>query len=177
MSPVIVMVAFHSVSGATEKLATAVAIGAVQNRAAIRMRRMPDPDTSAIIKKFPEFRSELERMNKHYVSPTEEHVREANVLVFGVPANFTPSSPEWSAYLNLLNNMGAEGKLEGKVGVALGSEPGLAAFSQAIAPIELAAGGLNGSGVAEIPPDGIETAIQLGHHVVEVARGLKGSSR
>lgn len=173
MSQVIVMVAFHSLSSATEKLATAVAVGAVQSRAAIRMRRMPDPDTAAVIQKFPEFESELERMNAHYVRPTENHVLEADVLVFGVPAEFTASSLEWSGYLKLLGKMGAEGKLEGKVGVALGSEPGLTAFSKAIAPLGLKAGGRNASPIEAIPSDGIGTAIELGHHIVEVARSQK----
>ena len=43
MSPVNVLVIFYSRSGATETLALAAAVGAVQARGSIRLRRLSDP--------------------------------------------------------------------------------------------------------------------------------------
>ena len=78
--------------------------------------------------------------------------------------------------MDLLARLQLEGKLRVKVGVALGSEPGLAAFSEAIALLELVAGGADSSHTEQIPPDGIERAIVLGRRVADVARSLKDST-
>jgi len=45
----IVVVTFYSRGGTTERLATAAAVGAVQMRAGIRMRRVPDADPAAAL--------------------------------------------------------------------------------------------------------------------------------
>src|SRR6187431_900203 len=67
----IVVVTFYSRGGTTERLATAAAVGAVQMRAGIRMRRVPDVNPAAALAQFPEHREELRRMHKEYVVPRE----------------------------------------------------------------------------------------------------------
>jgi hypothetical protein len=70
-----VLVIFESCSGATEKLALAAAVGAVQARANIRMRRMPDNS--------PEFSETLSRMRREYVSPTPADTAWADAVIIG----------------------------------------------------------------------------------------------
>ncbi len=176
MSPITVMIAFYSIRGSTERLATAAAVGAVQGRARIRLRRMPDAGSLETIRGFPEFRESLERMRKEYVGPTESDVIASDALVFGVPGDFAAESGEWKGYLDVLARLGSQGKLRGKVGVALGSEPGLAAFSRAIAPLALAAPRLGASLAEEVPNDDVARAIALGRRVAAAARSLIDST-
>src|SRR6186713_3224858 len=68
MAQTIVVVTFYSRGGTAERLATAAAVGAVQMRAGIRMRRVPDPDPAAALARFPEHREELRRMHKEYIA-------------------------------------------------------------------------------------------------------------
>lgn len=57
-----VLVIFYSCSGATESVALAAGVGAVQARANIRLRRLPDDSR--------ESSETLERMRREYVPPT-----------------------------------------------------------------------------------------------------------
>ncbi len=71
-----VLVIFHSCSGATEKLALAAAVGAVQARANIRMRRLPDNST--------ESNETLSRMRREYVPPTPADTLWADAVIIGM---------------------------------------------------------------------------------------------
>lgn len=62
--PVHVLVIFSCSSGETERLALAAAVGAVQARANIRLRRLPDSGDSTL-----GFEEELARMRREYVPP------------------------------------------------------------------------------------------------------------
>ena len=75
MSPVNVLVIFSSTSGTTEKLALAAAVGAVQARANIRMRRLEDSG---------EENPECARMRREYVQPKEADVRWADAVIVGI---------------------------------------------------------------------------------------------
>ena len=176
MSPIVVVIAFYSTDGSTERLSTAAAVGAVQRRAGIRLRRMPDTDSGTTIRELPEFGDSLERMRKEYVAPTESDVIAADALVFGIPGEFAVESGEWQAYLALLASLASEGKLLGKIGLALGIEPGLSAFSQAIAPLALTVAGSGASLSEEVSVDDVAHAIALGRRVVDAARSLKESA-
>ena len=70
-----VLVIFESCSGTTEKLALAAAVGAVQARANIRMRRMPDNS--------PESGETLSRMRREYVAPTPADTAWADAVIIG----------------------------------------------------------------------------------------------
>jgi multimeric flavodoxin WrbA len=71
-----VLVIFHSCSGETEKLALAAAVGAVQARANIRMRRLPDNST--------ESNEALTRMRREYVAPTTADTLWADAVIIGI---------------------------------------------------------------------------------------------
>ena len=72
MSPTEVLITFYCRTGDTELLALAAAVGAVQARANIRLRRLPDS-----IPVTPDSNNALTRMCKEYVPPTEADVLRA----------------------------------------------------------------------------------------------------
>jgi hypothetical protein len=71
-----VLVIFDSCSGATETLALAAAVGAVQARANIRMRRLPDHSS--------ESNETLGRMRREYVPPTAADTHWADAVIIGM---------------------------------------------------------------------------------------------
>jgi hypothetical protein len=75
MSPINVLVIFDSCSGATEQLALAAAVGAVQARASIRMRRLPDKSSDST--------ATLTRMRREYVPPTPADTQWADAVIIG----------------------------------------------------------------------------------------------
>src|SRR6185369_10803076 len=79
MSPINVLVIFYSRSGNTETLALAAAVGAVQARANIRMRRLPDAGESV-----PACKETLARMRKEYVPPTSADTQWADAVIIGM---------------------------------------------------------------------------------------------
>lgn len=79
VSPVNVLVIFYSCCGKTEKLALAAAVGAVQARANIRMRRLTDAG-----EEVPECKDALARMRKEYVPPAPQDVVWADAVIVGM---------------------------------------------------------------------------------------------
>ena len=119
MSQPIVLVIFYSRFGTTEKLALAAAVGAVQERALIRLRRLPDLNPARVIEEFPEARETLLRMHKEYVAPAEADVLAADAIIFATPPDLK-TSDDWKEHLDLLARLRSEGKLEGKIVAVLG---------------------------------------------------------
>ena len=149
MAQPIVLVTFSCESGETEKQALSAAVGAVQARAMIRLRRIPETDADR--------RNEtLLRMRKDYVSPGEADVLGADALILAAGAETTEASQPWQTFLSLLRRLGSEGKLEGKVGAAIGG------LSPALA-------GLGFVTVTQLSSD----PLALGRSVAEMARSLK----
>src|SRR3989442_5933030 len=105
MSPVEVLIIFHSRCGSTEKLALAAAVGAVQARANIRFRRLPDIGDIDGLADSPECRKALDRMRKEYVAPNEADVLRADALIFVAPAAFRSVSAEWTEHLDLIQDL------------------------------------------------------------------------
>ena len=151
MAQPIVLVTFSCESGDTEKQALNAAVGAVQARAMIRLRRIPDTDTHRTSET-------LLRMRKEYVSPGESDVLGADALILATGADTEESSEPWQAFLTLLRKLGSEGKLEGKVCAAIGG------LSPALA-------GLGFVTVTQISRD----SLSLGRIVAEMARSLKSN--
>jgi NAD(P)H dehydrogenase (quinone) len=77
--PVNVLVIFSSLCGNTERLALAAAVGAVQARANIRMRRLPDSGENV-----PACKDDLARMRKEYVPPTAADTQWADAVIIGI---------------------------------------------------------------------------------------------
>jgi len=71
-----VLVIFDSCTGRTERLALAAGVGAVQARASIRLRRLPDNAT--------ESNETLVRMRREYVPPTAADTKWADAVIIGM---------------------------------------------------------------------------------------------
>ncbi len=78
MTPVNVLVIFASRSGRTETLALAAAVGAVQARANIRLRRLPGSLASASHNEI------LARMQREYVPPASADAIWADAVIIAV---------------------------------------------------------------------------------------------
>lgn len=114
-----VVVTFYSRCGTTETLALAAAVGAVQGRALIRLRRLPDEGASPSL--GDECDAALTRMQKEYVPPTEADVLGNPALILVPSAGATPESKEWVEFAALLARLGSEGRLAGKIGAVVDS--------------------------------------------------------
>jgi multimeric flavodoxin WrbA len=108
----IVLVIFHCQTGETEKLALSAAVGAVQARALIRLRRLPDmgmvSDTDNLL-----------RMRREYVPPTEKDILGADGLIVVAPPDFSESSLQWKPFLELFRRL----SLSTKVAACIGMNP------------------------------------------------------
>jgi len=102
-NPTHVLVVFYSRCGTTEKLALAAAVGAVQARADIRLRRLTDGTEVA------QCRDEIARMRKEYVAPAEGDVLWADAIIFLLPPELDASSAECAVYLDLLRRLNKTG--------------------------------------------------------------------
>ncbi len=98
-NPTHVLVVFYSRCGTTEKLALAAAVGAVQARANIRLRRLPD------VREVRECGDEIARMKREYVAPAEGDVLWADAIIFLLPRDLDTSSAECAVYLELLRRL------------------------------------------------------------------------
>lgn len=111
MAPSRVLITFHSRTGETEKLAGAAALGAVQARALVRLRRVPDAGPP--IDNAPN-REAITRMRKEYARPARGDIEWADALVLvGVEQG------DWSAWRILLRQLNDTGGLSGKVAVVI----------------------------------------------------------
>jgi len=151
MSQPIVLVTFSCQSGDTERLALSAAVGAVQARALIRLRRIPDVDQGSQ-------NTEVVRMRKEYVAPAEADVLGADALILAASADANVLSAPWQEFLNLLLRLGSEGRLGRKVGASIGG------ISPALA-------GLGFLTVTQLSSD----PLALGRSVAEMVRTLKSS--
>src|SRR5439155_26916452 len=98
-NPTHVLVVFYSRCGTTEKLALAAAVGAVQARANIRLRRLPD------VMEVTECGEQVDRMKKEYVAPAEADVLWADAIIFLLPPDLDTPSPQCAAYRHLLRRL------------------------------------------------------------------------
>ena len=151
MSQPIVLVTFSCQTGDTERLALSAAVGAVQARALIRLRRIPDVDQGSQ-------NTEVVRMRKEYVAPAEADVLGADALILAANADANVLSAPWQEFLNLLLRLGSEGRLGRKVGASIGG------ISPALA-------GLGFLTVTQLSSD----PLALGRSVAEMVRTLKSS--
>jgi len=158
MSSPIVLVIFYSRSGSTEKLALAAAVGAVQGRAAIRLRRLADiTETSGT--------DTLLRLRKEYIAPREVDVIAADGLVFAAAAGFDTSSAEWAEFISMLRKMSAEGKLAGKVAAVVdtGDRTTLLSFESVLTELEFITVAQDSTTL-----DRVEQATALGRKIADV---------
>jgi NAD(P)H dehydrogenase (quinone) len=137
MQDVNVVVVFYSRTGSTERLALAAAVGAVQGRALIRLRRLPDSADEAAIESDPEWKRNLVRMNKEFIAPREADAIWADAIIMGTPAGADALSTEFERYFESLDLLRAQGKLEGKIGAVFTQGSSAGALHQAISGLGL----------------------------------------
>ena len=168
MSQPVVVVTFYSRGGETERLATAAAVGAVQAKAGIRMRRLSDLDPAATVARHPESKDAIARMQNEYVPPREADILAADALIVGLPADLGPSADECAPFFELLTRLHAAGLMSGKAAAAVGASPAVDTVNRA-----LAAAGLSMVAAESARADDVASAIALGRRVVSVAESLK----
>lgn len=161
MQDVNVLVIFQSRAGSTERLALAAAVGAVQGRANIRLRRLPDsPDDIP---------------DAEYIAPRADDAPWADAIVVGMPAGPCSLSAGFERFFDSLG-LRNRGELRGKIG---------AAFTHGFAADALIAAmhraGLTTLGesqdIPEAPgPDALTAARLQGRRVAEAARALKAQA-
>jgi NAD(P)H dehydrogenase (quinone) len=156
MQDVNVVVVFYSRTGTAERLALAAAVGAVQGRANIRLRRLRD-------------RADRATVDKEYIAPRDSDAEWADAIIMGMPADAETLPAAFKEYFDSLDALRDRGKLEGKIG---------ASFMQGLwtAPLYAA---LCGAGLITVPampgPDLASAAELQGRRVANAARSLRVS--
>jgi NAD(P)H dehydrogenase (quinone) len=116
-----VLIAFYSRGGSTEALANAIADGAREQGADVRLRRAREVVSRDIMAKAKGWAEAADAMNAKYEAPSEADATWADALVFGSPTRFGAMSSELKAYFDSLGGLWAKGALVGKVGSAFAS--------------------------------------------------------
>ena len=154
-----------------KRMALAAAVGAVQARASIRLRRLPDVNTIMTIEDTEDCRTNFQRMRKEYVAPLEKDLLNADAFVFAAPESFEGTDAEWGAILNMIATLCSDGLLTNKpAAVVAASDTAVAALSRAIAQ----------TGLTVIPSSrrqfDSEQAIDEGRRIVATARDLNAAT-
>ncbi len=159
MQDVNVVIVFYSRTGSTEKMALAAAVGAVQGKANIRLRRIPETASNETIAGVSGWKENHDRMTWEYIAPREADTVWAEGFVVAIPDWLSLSSPEVTSLLNLL----ATAKLEGKVAAAIGPKD----LDHVLAT----------AGLTMLPPatgsDALECARSAGVRVADGARAAR----
>lgn len=116
-----VLIVFYSRNSSTEMLAKAVAEGALEAGAEVRMRRVREVVGPDVMRQAPGWLENATEMNAKYEAPTEADAEWADAIVFGTPTRFGSISAELKAYIDGLGGLWFAGKLNGKVGSVFGS--------------------------------------------------------
>jgi NAD(P)H dehydrogenase (quinone) len=163
-----VLVVFYSRYGNAERLALAAGVGAIQAKANIRLRRVPDLADAQTIESDTAWSENLQRMNMDYVPPREADAPWADVIFFATPAD---SSAEIERYLAMLR---PQGPFAGKIAAPFcpGSKP------QSVLSLYAGAAALGMIVVPKTSQSGyaVDLARNYGRLVVEIARALKTQS-
>jgi len=137
-------------------LALAAGVGAVQGRANIRLRRIPD--------------SVDEPTNPEYIAPRESDALWADAILAGMPAGPCSLSTGFERYFDSLKALRDRGELQAKIG---------ASFTHGFAADALIAA-MHRAGLTTEPetldPDALKAARLQGRRVAEAARALKSPS-
>ncbi len=119
-----ILVVFYSRDGSVEALAKAVAEGAREAGAEVRLRRVPDLVSSAVMAKVPGWEERSQRMLAEYGAPTSADAEWADGIIFGTPTRFGNTSAELKAFIDSLGGLWFQGKLNGKAAGAFTSTAG-----------------------------------------------------
>ncbi|MBP0619299.1 NAD(P)H:quinone oxidoreductase [Cupriavidus consociatus] len=116
-----VLIVFYSRNSSTEMLAKAVAEGALEAGAELRVRRVREFVGPDVMRQAPGWLENATEMNAKYEAPTEADAEWADAIVFGTPTRFGTISAELKSYIDGLGGLWFAGKLNGKVGSVFGT--------------------------------------------------------
>lgn len=119
-----ILVVFYSRDGSVEALAKAVSEGARRAGAEVRLRRVPDIVSSAVMANVPGWEERSKRMLGEYGAPTPADAEWADGIIFGTPTRFGNTSAELKAFIDSLGGLWFQGKLNGKAAGAFTSTAG-----------------------------------------------------
>jgi len=119
-----ILIVFYSRDGSVEALAKAVSEGARTAGAEVRLRRVPDIVSTAVMGKVPGWEDRSKRMIAEYGVPTHGDIEWADGIVFGTPTRFGNTSAELKAFIDGLGGLWFQGKLNGKAAGAFTSTAG-----------------------------------------------------
>jgi NAD(P)H dehydrogenase (quinone) len=119
-----ILVVFYSRDGSVEALAKAVTEGARNAGAEVRLRRVPDIVSSAVMAKVPGWEERSKRMIAEYGVPASADAEWADGIIFGTPTRFGNTSAELKAFIDSLGGLWFQGKLNGKAAGAFTSTAG-----------------------------------------------------
>jgi NAD(P)H dehydrogenase (quinone) len=119
-----ILVVFYSRDGSVEALAKSVAQGASEAGAEVRLRRVPDIVSPAVMAHVPGWEERSKRMLAEYGAPTHADVEWADGILFGTPTRFGNTSAELKAFIDSLGGLWVQGKLNGKAAGAFTSSAG-----------------------------------------------------
>src|SRR6516165_8933056 len=106
-----ILVVFYSRDGSVEALAKAVTEGAREAGAEVRIRRVPDIVSPAVMAKVPGWEERSKRMLAEYGAPMPADAEWADGIVFGTPTRFGNTSAESKAFIDRLGSLWFQGKL------------------------------------------------------------------
>jgi NAD(P)H dehydrogenase (quinone) len=119
-----ILVVFYSRDGSVEALAKAIAEGAREGGGEVRLRRVPDIVSPAVMAKVPGWEERSKRMLAEYGAPTSADAEWADGIIFGTPTRFGNTSAELKAFIDSLGGLWFQGKLNGKAAGAFTSTSG-----------------------------------------------------
>ena len=163
--PVNVLVVFYSRYGDTERLALAAGLGAIQEEANIRLRRLADRADAATIDDDAQWKDALARMQRDYVVPRPADPVWADVIILATPPR---SDGEVEAYAASLPSCGPmTGKMAAPLAAANDAETLRPVYASA------ACAGLFVMPSALDAADGVASARAHGRSLVRAVRRLK----
>jgi hypothetical protein len=166
--PIKVLVVFYSRYGETERLALAAGLGAIQEEALIRLRRLDDRADAATVAADAAWSACLDRLQRDYVTPRPADPVWADVIILATPLR---SDGEVEGYAASLPECGPmTGKLAGPL--AAGNDAGALRgvyASAACAGLVVAPSALEGA-------DAVTGARLHGQSLVRAVRALKASA-
>jgi hypothetical protein len=167
--PVNVLVVFYSRYGATERLALAAGLGAIQERANIRLRRLADRADAPTIAADAAWSETLARLQRDYVTPRPADPVWADLIILATPPR---SDGEVEAYAVSLPSCGP---MAGKMAapLAAGNDSGTLRDVYASA----ACAGLIVAPSAIDAADDADGARLHGRALVRAVRTLKGAAQ
>jgi NAD(P)H dehydrogenase (quinone) len=163
-----VVVIFYSRYGQTEALGLAAAVGAIQARGNVRIRKITEIAGQETIDSDPRWKENFGRMTQEYIAPREIDLEWADVVVLGSPSQ-TPD--EMNRYLGALKNM------PGKIAAPF--TPGAITHGEKNAALLALYGAAAGCGMTVVPVSSeaaAEPVLAARAHVrgvVEMSRALK----